>query len=432
MPRTVEPKAALISAATLAAVLVATLLAISTAHAQTLQPLHLFAGAPDGAYPYAGLIRDATGNLYGTTQTGGATCYQSITCGTVFKIDSAGAETVLYRFKGGADGAWPVASLIIDSAGNLYGTTSAGGGTGCSDNGFGCGTVFKLSPNGQETVLYRLQGGEDGGAPWGNLIRDPAGNLYGATTIGGGTGCNGSGCGTVFRVDSRAKETVLYRFTGTTDAAFPAVGLIRDAAGNLYGTTAAGGGGNCSDGNFGDGCGTVFKLTRNSDGKWMETLVHVFSGSDGNHPLGSLLRDRAGNLYGTTRDGGTSTAPSGVLFEVKPSGKESTLFNFPGYLGYGGGNPYGNVVMDSAHNLYGTTSGGGNQYAGVIFKFDLNSSKETQLYSYPESCGRKGCSPQAGLVRDPAGNLYGTTPYGGDRKCPNSNGGCGLVFKLTK
>jgi uncharacterized repeat protein (TIGR03803 family) len=185
------------------------------------------------------LIRDSAGNLYGTTHQGGA-----FQLGTVFKIDLAGVETVLYSFAGGTDGGEPEAGLIQDAAGNLYGTTHYGGGGSCSD---GCGTVFKLDPAGVETVLYMFTGNPDGGSPLSNLVEDAAGNLYGTTLYGGS-----SGKGIVFEVDTATgAETVLHSFRGR-DGAAPQAGLVRDAKGNLYGTTPEGGG---------NGFGAIFRLS---------------------------------------------------------------------------------------------------------------------------------------------------------------------------
>ncbi|MGA2003809.1 MAG: choice-of-anchor tandem repeat GloVer-containing protein [Terriglobales bacterium] len=218
-----------------------------------------FAGGSDGRIPEGGLIWDAQGNLYGTTVGGGGFGCQDIGgCGTVFKVTPRGTETVLYRFAGGVDGALPVAALVMDEQGNLYGTTQNGGGTGCLFNsGVGCGTVFKLTPGGTETVLYAFTGGADGANPWAGLAIDAQGNLYG-TTNQGGVGCQGYGCGTVFMLTPSGRETVLYRFTGGADGAYPSAGLIFDAQGNLYGTAPYGGNSSC---NRGSGCGVVFKLT---------------------------------------------------------------------------------------------------------------------------------------------------------------------------
>ena len=234
----------------------------STAAAQELITLHSFTG-DDGANPEAGLIADPAGNLYGTTDSGGApmSCNITIGCGTVFQLDLSGSLTVLHRFAG-SDGSRPLnwAGLIADEAGNLYGTTSAGGDrTSCAAEFIeGCGTVFQLTPSGVLTVLHSFTGGSDGGDPTAGLIADAAGNLYGTTLEGGTTGsCNRPyGCGTVFQLTPSGTLTVLHSFTGS-DGASPEAGLLADAAGNLYGTTHSGGAGtSCVQ-----GCGTVFELT---------------------------------------------------------------------------------------------------------------------------------------------------------------------------
>jgi uncharacterized repeat protein (TIGR03803 family) len=214
--------------------------------------LHSFTGTGgDGALPMAGLVRDAAGNLYGTTVEGrayGGQCGGFGGCGTIFKIDPTGKETVLYVFTGETDGQAP-GGLLRDLAGNLYGTTAFGG-AGAA------GTVFKLDASGKKTVLYSFTGGTDGDEPVGPLVRDKGGNFYGVTNVGGGKGCS-SGCGTVFKLSKAGKETILYRFTGGVDGAYPVAGLLRDKAGNLYGTTLYGGDAKvCSP-----GCGVVFEVT---------------------------------------------------------------------------------------------------------------------------------------------------------------------------
>ncbi|HEV2176300.1 MAG TPA: choice-of-anchor tandem repeat GloVer-containing protein [Terriglobia bacterium] len=251
-----------------------TVFKLSKTGAETL--LHSFAGGVngDGALPLAGLVRDSAGNLYGTTYSGGS----ASNFGTVYKVDSAGVESVLYTFAGGTFGANPESVLVRDAAGNLYGTTFNGGAANA-------GTVFKVDSTGAETVLYSFTGSPDGANPAAGLIPDASGNFYGTTAFGGA-----SQRGTVFKVDATGAETVLYSFAA--DGAFPFAGLIRDAAGNLYGTTSQGGV---------DNLGTVFKV--NSAGA--ESLLHAFNGSNnGAYPYAALIRDGAGNLYGTTERGG--------------------------------------------------------------------------------------------------------------------------------
>ena len=249
--------------------------------------LYSFSGGADGGNPVAGVIRDSAGNLYGTTLNGGAAYV-----GVVYKVDTSGHETVLYTFTGGADGSHPYAGVMRDSSGSLYGTTAWGGVANQ-------GVVYKLSATGRQTVLYGFTGGPDGGWPYAGVILDSAGNLYGTTTYGGA-----AGNGVVYTIDTSGHETVLYSFAGGTDGFFPYAGVIRDSAGNFYGTTADGGPTNE---------GIVYKL----DATGHETVMYGFaSGADGGNPHGGVIRDSAGNLYGTTCNGGTES--SGVVFKITP------------------------------------------------------------------------------------------------------------------
>lgn len=248
--------------------------------------LHRFQGnGVDGFSPASGVVRDLLGNLYGTTESGGA-----FGAGTVYKVDVSGKETILYSFTGGADGGIPLAGLTLDSKGNLYGTATFGG------TDF-AGVVFQVDPSGTETVMYSFTGGTDGSAPSAGLVLDFAGNLYG-TTFGGGA----NGLGTVFEVTPSGVETVLYSFTGGVDGLNPQyASLVRDAAGNLYGTTAGGGA---------HSVGIVFKV----DPQGVETVLHAFNHADGQLPNGTLALDSKGNLYGTTVYGGAYGG--GVVFKV--------------------------------------------------------------------------------------------------------------------
>jgi uncharacterized repeat protein (TIGR03803 family) len=292
------------------------------------------------------LVRDAAGNLYGTTNFGGAS-----DAGVVFKLSPAGTEAVLHTFTAGADGGYPFAGLVRDAAGNLYGTTWDGGASGY-------GVVFKLGPSGTETLLHSFTGPNgnlDGAAPYAGLIQDAGGNLYGTATFGGA-----HDYGVVFeliRCDSAPTGydfKVLYTFTGA-DGGQPVAGLIRDAAGNLYGTTTTGG-------SVRGDAGVVFKLSASGT----ETVLHSFAGppTDGYNPLGGLIRDGAGNLYGTTAAGGASNA--GVVFKLSPTGSETVLHTFTG--GADGGAPFAGLIQDAAGNLYGTTSKGGADDDGVVFR----------------------------------------------------------------
>ena len=382
------------------------------ADAQTYDILYTFTGQADGGQPIGGLIADAEGNLYGTTCCGGA-----YGAGTVFMLDTAGNETVLYSFTGGADGDQPFASLIRDAEGNLYGTTYWGGVTSAAcDGGPGCGVVFKLDPSGKETVLHAFTGSAgDGGSPYDGLVRDPNGNFFGTTVFGGSSSaCNG-GCGTVFEITKAGKEKVLHSFNGGTDGVNPYAGLVRDREDNLYGTTTYGG-------SYGQG--TVFKL----DNTGRESVLYTFTGgADGGQPmLGYLLSDAKGNLYGTTVRGGASSCSylCGTVFELERSGKEKALYGFVG--GSDGANPITGLVGDAEGNLYGTTGGGASGY-GTVFKLDKAGNK-TLLHTFTGT-GGDGASPYDVLLRGAKGNLYGTAADGGDSGC-FENLGCGIVFML--
>jgi uncharacterized repeat protein (TIGR03803 family) len=364
------------------------------AQASTYKVTHKFAGSPgDGACSYAALIRDSAGNLYGTTTSGGASGY-----GAVFMLDKTGTETVLYSFTDRAtDGLTPYAGLVRDSGGNLYGTTYEGGA--------GVGVVYKLDTAGTETVLHTFTGGADGALPYASVIRDAAGNLYGTTAQGGLWNY-----GVVFKLDKTGKETVLYNFTGGADGGLPRAGVIPDSTGNLYGTTSGGGAA---------GWGVVFKLNKKTG---TETVLHTFTGrADGGGPMAGVIRDSAGNLYGTTSAGGISGY--GVVFMLDKTGTETALYSFTG--GTDGATPLAGLIRDSAGNLYGTTNvGGASGYAGVVFKVDTIGT-ETVLHNF--TAGADGAFPYAGLVRDSTGNLYGTTCGGG---IASGYAGDGVVFKI--
>jgi uncharacterized repeat protein (TIGR03803 family) len=389
-----------------------------------------------GSNPFAGLIFDSAGNLYGTTSGGQPSyCYlDHENCGAVFELtlgaDGKWTEKVLYRFCSASnctDGANPIAGLIFDSAGNLYGTTSAGGQPNCG----GCGTVFELTPGADgkwtEKVLYRFCSASnctDGAIPYGGLIFDSAGNLYG-TTNGGGSlsgNCPQQGCGTVFEVtpgaDGKWTEKVLHNFTFGSqayDGSTPEFGsLIFDKAGHLYGTTFYGG--RCI---YPGGCGTVFQLTHHAKGGWTERVIYSFQadGRDGYAPYSGLILDAAGNLYGTTYGGGRSSnlrcLGCGTVFQLTPGAhgrwKEKVLHSFNGNDGSG---PAGSLIFDAAGNLYGNTNHGGAYDRGTVFRLNpkANGNWTETIYSF--KTGNDGDYPDAGLIFDSAGDLYGTT-YGG-------------------
>ena len=397
---------------TLAAVMLASgiVAAQSPQTSYTFKVIYDFCSLPncaDGSTPYAGLIGDAKGVGFGTTYFGG-TCSLSDDCGTVFEVTKGGKETVLYSFMGESDGESPVGGLVRDSEGSLYGTASYGGDLTCNPSFYGCGTVFKLTAAGQFTVLHNFTGMPDGLQPLAGLLRDAAGNLYGTTAYGGRGQCatTGAGCGTVFKIDSAGNETVLYAFAGGSDGFQPEGGLVMDKEGNLYGTT------------FGDGTaapGTVFKVTPSGQ----ETVLYTFkNGSDGNAPRGTLIMDAQGNLYGTTSGG-----VNGTVFKLSKSGEETVLWDFQGYPD--GSTPEAGVVMDAAGNLYGTTQLGGDINApncsfsggcGTVFEVSKDG-VERVLYAFEG--GSDGGFPVAPVILDGKDNLYGTTPdygypYGGN------------------
>ncbi len=397
----------------------------AAAQARTLTILRYFADGSggDGAHPlYAGVIRDSAGNIYGTTNQGGnGDCKNTdpLGCGTLFKLDTNRLETSLHFFGGGPDGAYPGATLWRDAAGNLYGTTQAGGASNA-------GTIFKFNHRTtEESVLYSFTGGADGGQPLGGLIRDAAGNFYG-TTLHGGVDplqvCNsGAGCGVVFKLDLAGNQTVLYSFKGETDGGEPFAGLVRDAAGNLYGTTQIGGDPSCVTG---VGCGTVFKVDKSGN----ETVLYSFKGgADGLQPVAGLVRDEAGNLYGTTLSGGDPGCGGGfgcgVVFKIDGAGNETVLYTFTG--GADGNSPYAGLIRDDAGYLWGTTVLGGTHGSGTVYRVDP-SGNEIVLHSF--AGGSDGAGPYAGVIRDLAGNFYGTTNSGGDLTCA---GGCGTVYKIA-
>jgi uncharacterized repeat protein (TIGR03803 family) len=382
----------------------AVLLCSLHAFPQTLTVLHAFAGPPsDGLGPMAGLVMDPSGNLYGTTANGG-----TVDGGIVFKVDSLGVETVLHSFGDQVfpDGWISEAALVLDSVGNMYGTTTGGGGgtvfevgptgservlhrfvypfnlgglptadlvfdkqgnlygttwgaTGFCELGI-CGDVFKLGRDGKYTVLYTFDDGAQGSNPLAGVILDDEGNIYGTTSLGGTGNCRWQGdypgCGTVFKLDRKGKLTVLHSFQGGTDGECPAGDLVRDAEGNLYGTTFGSySASSCDFFSPFTGYGTVFKIDKH--GK--ETVLHTFqNGNDGAYPAAGLTRDGQGNLYGTTE--------SGTIFEIDSSGAETVLYQFSG--GTDGRLPMSRLVRDAEGNLYGTTWQGGEYGWGVVFK----------------------------------------------------------------
>jgi uncharacterized repeat protein (TIGR03803 family) len=423
------------------------LLCVTRATANTsVQILEAFQG-PNGANPAANLITDKSGNLYGTTEYGGPGDYY----GNVFRLSppaqpgGSWTTTILYSFKNSGDGARPTDPLLLDTAGALFGTTS-------DSNAGGYGEVFKLTPpasgSGEwtETVLYSFKGtASDGAYPQGGLVADRTGNLYGTTQT------------SVFELSPPTSKGAAWTFTQlhafqccTADGDYAIAGLVRDSQGNLYGTTEMGGfyGTNyCA----GSGCGTVFEVSppTESGGSWTEQVLYSFKSnlsgySDGFYPLGTLILDKAGNLFGNTVSGGA--LGGGTVFELSPpsvSGgtwTETMLHNFSYSVSDDGAAPLGNLIFDEAGNLYGTTQFGGNYCVynqapygcGTVFKLipDGGSWREVVLYFF-ENGPDVARFPGAGLLLYSDGGLFGTTQYGGDTACQSDPAvGCGLVFQL--
>jgi uncharacterized repeat protein (TIGR03803 family) len=416
------------SALILALLFALTIVVTPTAKAQTYRVIHSFTGAQDGLYPVASVTVDSHDNLYGTTSIGGSgtSCYEG--CGAAFKIARAGSGwilTPLYDFTGNFDGGNPGARLIVGPNGSLYGTTSQGGGVGC-ENGAGCGTVFNLQPPAHltghiaggwtETVLYRFEGGSDGNSPRNaDLLFDSAGGLYGTTIFGDEGDCE-DGCGTVYKLTrsgSNWTESVIHAFSASGDGQQPWAGVIQDQAGNLYGTTAQGGT---------YGFGTVYQLAPSGSG-FAEHLLYNFHGtSDGGIMYGGLIFDSAANLYGATCcnvSGGDMT-----VFKLTRSQdwEFSALYNSSAW---GSG---GNLVMDPAGNLYGTINEGGTYGFGEVYKLTPSGDGWTYSSVYDFCAGGWPCTdgaiPPSGLAIDSAGNLFGTTSDGGTY-------GGGVVFEIT-
>jgi uncharacterized repeat protein (TIGR03803 family) len=356
-------------------------------------------------------------------------------------------EKVLYTFTGGKDGGLPYTTLVFDHEGNLYGVADGGGDNNCNNNDLGCGAVFRLSRNSgggwTETVLYRFKGTEDGYSPNGPLVFDSAGNLFGVTTAGGkNKACTYVlGCGTVFelkRDEKRGwKKVTLYSFGGGRDGQSPSSGIIFDAHGRLYGTTYFGGVDSCY---AGVGCGTVFELTETKSGEWSERVLYRFhGGADGaSARAGLTLVGRT--LYGATEAGGGTGCYGlgcGILFQLRFSGgtwAEQVLYSFTGIAD--GAFPEVGLVPDGRGTLYGIAMQGGDQNCvvkgglggcGTVFSLTKSKGgcKESTIYSF--AGGKDGIFPE-GLAWH-GGSLYGTTVYGGSNEC-SEQVGCGTVFQL--
>jgi uncharacterized repeat protein (TIGR03803 family) len=427
-------KSARIALASTAFVAFTLSLALS-AQAQTESVIYGFPGGYAGNYAWGTPMFDSAGNLYGTTYEG-AGC-----CGTVFKLaplpGGKWKQTVLHGFAGGSYGSYVQAGLVRDAAGNIYGATNLGGDLNVYCYNPGCGVIFELSPTAsgpwKETVLHKFTGGKDGGAPNGGLVLDAAGNIYGTTLVGGDTSeclsVIGNGCGVVYKLSNAGatgwRETVLRTFTTGPGGTGPNGGLIFDAMGNLYGTT--GGGGASAK-------GVVFQLTPSSGGEWTENVLHTFDNEG--YPGAGVIFDAAGNLFGSTQDL-ASTCPQsgdcGTVFELSPSSagvwNETILHTFTGSSTSDGAYPH-DLAFDSTGNLYGTTVFGGLYDYGTAFKLSPSGASwnETILYSF--TGGMDGFRPLSGVVVDSSGNVFGETSLGYTQSSA-CGFACGEVFKIT-
>lgn len=405
----------------LAPILFALLLTCASplAQAQTYKVLHTFTGYPsDGDEPRGTLVRDGLGNLYGTTAIGGSgNCNLSPGCGTVFMLNRGGEELGIFSFSN-EDGRLPYAGLFRDRAGNLYGTTAAGG-VECPGNE-GCGTVFQLNKTGNKIRNYSFAGQPDGANPEAPVI-EVSGSLYSTTARGGPLDY-----GTVYRISPNGEETVVYNFEGSKGC-LPYGGITADAKGNLYGATSS----------SGPRClrnvGVAYELDTERNFK----VLFTFNSVVGWDPLSPLIFDSQGNLYGTAESGGSNLY--GTVFELSPQSNGTwsgtALYSFCQLPNCADGRmPLGSLVRDAAGNVYGTTFYGGMYNnclsgigCGVIFKLDT-SGNETVLHNF--TGGSDGAFPEARLIMDASGNLYGVASQGGDASCAPPYG-CGVVFELT-
>lgn len=379
---------------------------ICVASASSTKVRYSFMGGNDGEYTDTDLVLDAAGNIYGTSVSGG-----TLGTGTVFQLTPSGGgwtHSVLYSFTGGADGGQPYKGVTLDAQGNLYGTAVVGG-TGGVCVEAGCGVVYKLTETGgvwTQSVIYNFTGGNDGYGPGSGLTFDTNGNLYGMTPVGGA-----SGQGVIFQLHPLSggalKFNLVHTFTGGTDGGTGSAGrLILDAVGTLYGVATAGGT---------NGKGTAFKITPGSDGSWTFQTLYAFKGQpDAGFPYGGLAFDTAGNLYGTTYyDGANGLGSVYKLTNKNGKWSESVLYSFKG--GSDGSSSISNVVFDALGNLYGTTSeGGAGCSCGVIFELTPGQNGKWQ----EKVAYRFQGSPDAGfayngMVSSASGRFYGATVHGG-------------------
>lgn len=388
--------------------------------------IHSFTGPPLGELPMANPSIGAGGGLEGTTMRGGTNGTCGSGCGTIFRLSHNAKgwnETTLWSFDL-THGAYPSYPLVADSSGNLFGATDVGG---------ALGVAYGLSHGAhgwQLRDLHNFTGGRDGAQPRSSLIFDKHGDLYG-TTVSGGTGGSGGG-GTVYELipsGSSWTEKILHRFTPYSDGASPQAPVVFGRDGSLYGTTSYGGNQACPS-----GCGVVFRLKPSGKGRWEESVLHAFNGADGDTSVAGLVADAAGNLYGSTNEGGNSGCYGGcgVLFELTRGAHRSWSFSVIHYfMVKAGGGPSGNMAFDTAGNLYGTTVIGGNTNAcpqqigcGVVFKLAPGSNhhwKYGVLHIFDNS---PDGALATGLAMSGNGKLYGTTIGGGSL-------GLGTVFEVT-
>jgi uncharacterized repeat protein (TIGR03803 family) len=381
------------------------------AQAQTFTVLYTLNGTTDGSDPVSGLVSDRHGDLYGTAAGGGINNCDGAGCGTVFKLSRHGygwTFSVLYRFTGPSDGSNPEAPLAVAPDGSLYGTTYFGGTDGCR-SGWGCGTVFKLSPPPNicptvscewiKTTLYEFTGQVDGQYPLGQITFDQAGNVYGTASNSLSDQYEGS----VFELSPSGGGwtfNLLYAFPAPPGAGYPDGGVVFDSHGGLWGVEGYGGANNCSDDDY--NCGSIYKLSPSSSG-WTDTTVFGFDTGTGGHPTGTLVSDRFGNFYGTLDTNGPYGG-GGVFQFVPTSGELNLLYSATGYPGDNAG-PYGGVVMDQAGNLYAAAEGVG--YSGFVFELSPGNGRWvfTNLHNF--TGGSDGDTPVGPLAVDTQGNVYG-------------------------
>ena len=419
------------------AILAATPTVVPTAQAQTFQVIHSFTGGVGGYYPGYAVVRDRAGNLYGTTAYGGnytSSCNYVGTqtgCGVVFKMSHHGSGWIFNIVSSfdGANGYNPSQPVTVAPDGSLYGTTFWGGSGDCHGFGPGCGTIFRLQPPAAfcrsvscpwtVSDLHQFLGASGDGAfpEIGSLTLDSAGNIYGTTANGGLYNA-----GTVYELTRNGNGwdlSILYNFSGNNDGGNPFAGVVFDSAGNMYGTT-------CCGGSHGYG-GVVYKLTHTQSG-WTQTVIHSFYyPTDGAVPSGNLLLDASGNLYGITDAYGANGG--GTVWELSPGDTGwnfTVLYSFSGAPGYG---PVGGLLMDGAGNLYGATEDTDHPW-GEVFKLSPSNGGWSFASLYTFTGGADGGVPSSQLMMDSAGNLFGTAAVGGSSEsCPT---GCGVVFEITQ